>query len=94
VREFVELSFTEIDRKIVWQGSGVDEQGIDEANGDVLVEIDPRYFRPTEVETLLGNPAKALDILGWQHTTPFSDLVSDMVKSDLELLKRGDDGRD
>jgi GDPmannose 4,6-dehydratase len=94
VREFVELSFAEIDRKIVWQGSGVDEQGIDEANGDVLVEIDPRYFRPTEVETLLGNPAKALDILGWQHTTPFSDLVSDMVKSDLELLKRGDDGRD
>ncbi len=94
VREFVELSFAEIDRKIFWQGSGVDEQGIDEANGDVLVEIDPRYFRPTEVETLLGNPAKALDILGWQHTTPFSDLVSDMVKSDLELLKRGDDGRD
>jgi GDPmannose 4,6-dehydratase len=94
VREFVELSFAEIDRKIVWQGSGVDEQGIDEANGDVLVEIDPRYFRPTEVETLLGNPAKALDILGWQHTTPFSDLVSEMVKSDLELLKRGDDGRD
>jgi len=92
VREFVELSFAEIGRKIVWRGSGIEEQGIDEASGDVLVEIDPRYFRPTEVETLLGDPSKAREKLGWQHTTPFSELVSDMVKSDLELMRNGGDG--
>jgi GDPmannose 4,6-dehydratase len=93
VREFVELSFAEMGRTITWQGSGVEEQGVDEKTGDILVEIDPRYFRPTEVETLLGDPSKALEKLGWQHTTPFSDLVSDMVKYDLELMKSGDNGR-
>jgi GDPmannose 4,6-dehydratase len=93
VREFVELSFAEMGRTITWQGSGIEEQGIDEKTGDVLVEIDPRYFRPTEVETLLGDPSKAHEKLGWQHTTPFSELVSDMVKYDLELMKSGDNGR-
>jgi|TARA_B100000315_G_scaffold260681_1_gene324032 GDPmannose 4,6-dehydratase len=93
VREFVELSFAEIGRKIVWQGSGIEEQGVDDASGDVLVEIDSRYFRPTEVETLLGDPSKALEKLGWQHTTPFAELVSDMVKSDLELMRNGGDGQ-
>ena len=91
VREFVELSFAEIGRKIVWRGSGIDEQGVDDNTGDVLVEIDPRYFRPTEVETLLGDPSKACEKLGWQHTTPFVELVSDMVKSDLELMRNGVD---
>ncbi len=93
VREFVELSFAEIGRKIVWRGSGIDEQGVDDNTGDVLVEIDPRYFRPTEVETLLGDPSKAREKLGWQHTTPFVELVSDMVKSDLELMRNGVDGQ-
>jgi GDPmannose 4,6-dehydratase len=91
VREFVELSFAEIGRKILWRGSGIDEQGVDDNTGDVLVEIDPRYFRPTEVETLLGDPSKAREKLGWQHTTPFVELVSDMVKSDLELMRNGVD---
>lgn len=92
VREFVELAFSEVGRKIIWQGSGVDEQGIDEKTGKVLIEIDPRYFRPTEVDALLGDPTKAQEKLGWQHTTPFSQLVSDMVKYDLELLQNGNNG--
>lgn len=87
VREFVELAFAHVGRAIEWQGTGTEERGLDAANGDVLVEIDPRYFRPTEVETLLGDPAKARDALGWSHTTPFSKLVEDMVASDMALLK-------
>jgi len=85
VREFVELAFAEIGRRVAWHGTGVDEVGVDAATGDALVRIDPRYFRPTEVETLLGNPAKAHARLGWHHTTPFRDLVKDMVVADLHL---------
>ena len=87
VREFVELAFGHVGRSIEWRGSGTDEQGLDAGTGAVLVEIDERYFRPTEVETLLGDPAKAAKELGWKHTTPFSKLVEDMMASDLELLK-------
>jgi GDPmannose 4,6-dehydratase len=87
VREFVELSFAVIRVKIAWKGNGIEEQGIDEKTGKVLVEIDPRYFRPTETDLLLGDPTKAHKILGWQHTTSFSQLVQEMVKSDLKLLK-------
>ena len=87
VREFVELAFAHVGRTIEWQGTGTEEKGLDAANGDVLVEIDPRYFRPNEVEALLGDPAKAKDALGWSHTTPFSKLVEDMVASDVALLK-------
>jgi GDPmannose 4,6-dehydratase len=86
VREFVELSFAEIGRRIVWKGSGVEEKGVDEKTGDVLVEIDPSYFRPTEVDLLLGNPAKARDKLGWTHTTTFRQLVADMVGADLQAV--------
>ena len=86
VREFVELAFAETGRHIEWQGKGVDETGRDAETGEVLVRIDPRYFRPTEVELLLGDPAKARRVLGWQHTTPFAELVAEMVASDLEVV--------
>lgn len=82
VREFVEKSFGIIGREIIWRGKGVDEEGVDARTGDVLVRIDPRYFRPTEVELLLGDPAKARAKLGWTHTTGFEELVREMVEAD------------
>lgn len=87
VREFVELAFAETDVTIEWSGTGVDEKGACAKTGKVLVEVDPRYFRPTEVDLLLGDPTKAKDKLGWTHTTPFKQLVSEMVAADLALLK-------
>ncbi len=86
VREFVELAFSNIGRTIEWRGEGVDELGVDATTGDVLVEIDPRYFRPTEVDYLLGDASKAREILDWKHTTPFTDLVKEMVEYDLNLV--------
>ena len=86
VREFVELAFAEVGQSIVWKGSGVDEIGIDEKSGAERIRIDPRYFRPTEVELLLGDPSKAKRELGWQHTTSFKDLVAEMVASDLHVV--------
>lgn len=86
VREFVELAFAETGRKIVWSGQGADEIGTDAKTNDVLVRIDPRYFRPTEVDLLLGDPTKAHEKLGWKHTTAFSDLVAEMVASDLKVV--------
>jgi GDPmannose 4,6-dehydratase len=88
VRRFVELAFAEIGRTIAWKGKGVDEKGLDSKTGEVLVEIDPRYFRPTEVDLLIGDPSKAKAKLGWQHSTPFETLVRDMVKADLETVLR------
>jgi GDPmannose 4,6-dehydratase len=88
VREFVEMAFSHADRKIEWQGSGVDEVGIDSASGDVVVRVDTRYFRPTEVDELLGDASKARRVLGWRHTVSFPDLVAEMVKSDLEVVKK------
>jgi GDPmannose 4,6-dehydratase len=87
VREFVELAFAEVGRTIVWQGQGVDEVGIDKASGKTLVRIDPRYFRPTEVDLLLGDPTKAREKLGWQHRTSFRELVKEMVESDLKTVR-------
>ncbi|MFD2207953.1 GDP-mannose 4,6-dehydratase [Kiloniella antarctica] len=83
VREFVELAFSEVGYKIEWQGEGIEELGIEANSGRVMVKIDSRYFRPTEVELLLGDPSKAQRVLGWQHTTSFADLVSEMVRADL-----------
>ena len=74
--------------KIEWQGEGVDEVGIDTATGRTLVRVDPRYFRPTEVETLLGDPTKARQKLGWTAEVGFSELVAEMVAEDLEVAKR------
>ncbi|MHA1599798.1 MAG: GDP-mannose 4,6-dehydratase [Alphaproteobacteria bacterium] len=87
VREFVELAFAHIGQPIRWQGKGIDEKGLDSATGATLVEIDPRYFRPTEVDLLWGDPAKAREKLGWSHTTAFVDLVRDMVEADLTLIE-------
>jgi GDPmannose 4,6-dehydratase len=86
VREFIELAFAEAGRKLTWRGQGVDEEGVDDKTGDVLVKIDPRYFRPTEVELLLGDPSKARKVLGWQHEITFPRLVKEMVASDLKLV--------
>ena len=86
VREFVELAFAEVNRTIVWKGKGVEEQGIDQKTSKVLVEIDPRYFRPTEVDLLLGNPAKAAKVLGWKHKTTLREMVKEMVASDLQVV--------
>jgi GDPmannose 4,6-dehydratase len=87
VREFVELSFAEIGIKIIWSGEGIEEKGIDDESGKVLIEIDPRYFRPTETDPLLGDPTKARKILNWHHTTSFTQLIQEMVKYDIDLLK-------
>jgi GDPmannose 4,6-dehydratase len=83
VREFIELAFAQVGRRIVWEGKGVDEVGRDEATGNALVKIDSYYFRPTEVDLLLGDASKARRVLGWQHTVKFHELVEEMVKSDL-----------
>jgi GDPmannose 4,6-dehydratase len=88
VREFVEHAFAEIGREIVWRGNGIDEQGIDARTGEVLVEIDARYFRPLEVEYLLGDPSRAQTELGWRHRSNFTDLVAEMVRADLNQLQR------
>ncbi len=88
VREFVEKSFTHVGRKIAWQGKGVKEKGVDAKTGDTLVQIDPRYFRPTEVDHLEGDARKARKVLGWKPKISFKALVDDMMTSDLELMRR------
>src|SRR5579862_6722281 len=93
VREFAEKAFAHVGRKIVWRGSGKDEQGIDTANGRVLVEIDKRYFRPTEVDSLLGDSSKAAVKLGWRHRTTFEALVKEMVEADLVAVRDEEDRR-
>jgi GDPmannose 4,6-dehydratase len=89
VREFVELAFAETGRIIRWQGQGVDEVGVDAASGAALVRIDPRYFRPTEVDLLVGDASKAKAKLGWSHVTGFKDLVAEMVQADLARSAAG-----
>jgi len=84
VREFVEVAFKEIDVDIEWQGKGIDEKGINSKTKEVLVEVEVKYFRPAEVELLLGDPTKAEKELGWKRTVSFQELVSGMVKYDLE----------
>jgi GDPmannose 4,6-dehydratase len=87
VREFVEKAFAHIGRKLVWQGKDNSEVGIETRTNRILVEIDPRYFRPTEVECLIGDPSKARRKLGWKHKVSFDSLVSEMVEEDLKLLR-------
>ena len=84
VREFVEVAFKEVDIDIIWQGAGIDEKGIDRKTGKILVEVDEKYFRPAEVELLLGDPTKAEKELGWERKVSFQELVSGMVRYDLE----------
>ena len=88
MREFVNAAFSEIGVNLVWRGAGLAEQGIDSQTGEVRVEIDPRYFRPTEVDTLLGDPAKAKEKLGWEAQTSFEAMVSEMVCEDLNEAER------
>jgi GDPmannose 4,6-dehydratase len=88
VREFVEQAFSEIGRKIIWKGKGIQEKGLDEATGKTLVAIDRRYFRPTEVDLLIGDPSKAHAKLGWKHRLSFPQLVKEMVSADLEAVHR------
>ncbi len=90
VREFATLAFREVGIELRWEGEGLDEKGIDTATGRVLVEVDPRFFRPAEVETLLGDPTKARTLLGWNpRKTSFEDLVKKMVRSDRDLVAAG-----
>ena len=88
VRHFVESAGALLDMKIEWRGKGVDEVGVNTVTGRTLVRVDPRYFRPTEVETLLGDASKAREKLGWTAEVSFADLVAEMVASDLNLAKR------
>jgi GDPmannose 4,6-dehydratase len=88
VRDFVNASAKELGIEIRWEGEGVNEKGINAQNGKVIVAVDPRYFRPTEVETLLGDPTKAKERLGWTPKTTFEDLVAEMVREDLKSAER------
>lgn len=87
VREFVQRCAILLDLDLTWEGSGIDEKAFDK-NGNTVVAVDPRYFRPTEVDTLLGDPTKARRELGWTPRTPFADLVREMVESDLKAAQR------
>ena len=86
VREFIEKTFDHLGRPIEWRGKGVDEVGIDTTTEKTVMRIDPRYFRPAEVEQLLGNPAKARTKLGWVPEVKFAQLVKIMIEGDLRLL--------
>jgi len=88
VREFVETAFKEVGRAIDWRGKGVEETGTDKKSGKTVVRIDPQYFRPTEVDLLIGDPSKAYKKLGWKPTTRFADLVKQMVAGDLAIARR------
>lgn len=94
VREFTERAFAHVGIELRWQGEGVGEQGIDQATGRVLVEVDPKYFRPAEVETLLGDPTKAKTLLGWNpQKTSFEELVRLMVEHDVQYVATHREGR-
>ncbi|ABV95850.1 GDP-mannose 4,6-dehydratase (plasmid) [Dinoroseobacter shibae DFL 12 = DSM 16493] len=86
VRSFVDAAFAEIGVTLEWRGAGVDEKGYDTADGTLRVEVDPRYFRPTEVDLLIGDPSKAHRELGWRHTTTLAEMVSEMVASDIKVI--------
>ena len=88
VREFVELAFAEVGRRIQWRGKGIEEAGIDKKSGKTVVRIDPVYFRPTEVDILIGDASKARQKLGWKPKTSFAELVKEMVAGDLEIARQ------
>jgi GDPmannose 4,6-dehydratase len=89
VRQFAEWAFAEAGIELRWEGRGVDERGLCAKSGQVLIEVDPRYFRPTEVELLLGDPTKARDKLGWQHKTSVEEMVREMVQADMDVMRSG-----
>ncbi|SHK67631.1 GDPmannose 4,6-dehydratase [Anaerocolumna jejuensis DSM 15929] len=88
VREFVETAFHLVGITIKWQGDGVNEVGINQENGQIIVKINPKFFRPAEVDILLGDPSKADEKLGWKRNIPFTELVERMIKSDMELVQK------
>ena len=88
VRDFVNLAWGYLGNKLHWEGEGMDEKGYDEETGQLIVAVDPRYFRPTEVETLLGNPTKAKEKLGWEPKITFEEMVHEMMESDVTLARR------
>ena len=88
VREFVEISARCVGKEIEWSGSGVDEVGTDKTTGQQIVKVDPKYFRPTEVETLLGDPTKAKEKLGWTPATSFEQMVKEMIENDIRIAER------
>ena len=88
VRDFITMAFKEVGINIKWEGNGVDEKGINQADGSIFVEIDPRYFRPTEVDILIGDPSKAKRKLGWEPRVQLPELVKMMTDYDMELAKR------
>jgi GDPmannose 4,6-dehydratase len=88
VRDFITMAFSEVGIKINWQGEGVNEKGIDRDTGRVLVEIDPRYFRPAEVDILIGDPSKAFTCLGWKPKVQLPELVKMMVSHDVKLAEK------
>jgi GDPmannose 4,6-dehydratase len=87
VRTFTEWAFEEVGVQIEWKGRGLSEKGCDTATGRTLVEVDPRYFRPTEVDLLIGDSSKARAKLGWTHETSVRELAREMVREDLRLMK-------
>ena len=87
VREFTELAFKEVGIEILWKGKGSEEVGIDSSTGKILVEIDPRYYRPTEVDLLIGDPSKAKEKLGWKPKVKLEELVKIMIKADEKAVK-------
>ncbi len=89
VRTFVEWAFADVGISLEWKGEGVEEKGYDSATGRCLIQVDPRYFRPTEVDLLIGDPAKAHEKLGWRHETSARDLAREMVQEDVRLLREG-----
>jgi GDPmannose 4,6-dehydratase len=88
VRELVQLAFAEVDRGIEWRGKGVQETGVDSKSGKTVVRVDPTYFRPTEVDLLIGDATKARQKLGWKPKTSFAQLVKEMVAGDLAIARR------
>ena len=88
VREFVEAAFEEVGKKIIWKGAGAYEEGYDAATGKLLVDVNPKYFRPAEVDLLLGDPSKAQRVLGWQRKVSFRELVKLMIQADLKVYGR------
>lgn len=88
VREMIEIAFSEVGRTIAWKGHGADEVGVDEQSGETLVAIDKRYFRPAEVDLLLGDPRKAREKLNWVARTSFCEMIQEMVSEDIELVKQ------
>lgn len=94
VRTFVEKAFARVGTTLIWHGEGVREKGMDALSGRSLVEVDPRYFRPTEVDLLVGDPSKAQEKLNWRHTTTLDQLVDEMVSADLQLVRAEQDRRD